>query len=105
MGDDLKRPGTLKQINRDAIKTLVPVWNHSLADDRGEESQPVVYQGVIYLPTHAVTMAIDAKTGKQIWRTKVEYPPRGRASHVAALSTGEQRSSTGRYSAPRLTQM
>jgi alcohol dehydrogenase (cytochrome c) len=74
MGYNLQRFSTLKQIDRDTVKNLVPVWNYSLNDDRSEESQPIVYQGVIYLTTHNATVAVDAKTGKQIWKTKVEYP-------------------------------
>src|SRR6201982_3728617 len=75
MGYNLNRFSTLNQINKDTVKDLVPVWNYSFADDRSEESQPLVYQGVIYVTTHSATIAIDAKTGKQIWKTKVEYPP------------------------------
>ena len=75
MGYNLNRFSTLDQINKDTVKNLVPVWNYSFADDRSEETQPLVYQGVIYVTTHSATMAIDAKTGKQIWKTKVEYPP------------------------------
>jgi len=75
MGYSLQRFSPLTQINKDNAKNLVPVWNYSFADDRSEESQPIVYQGVLYVTTHAATMAVDAKTGKQIWKTKVEYPP------------------------------
>src|SRR5215470_6039208 len=74
MGYNLNRFSTLDQINKDTVKNLVPVWNYSFADDRSQETQPLVYNGVIYVTTHAATMAIDAKTGKQIWKTKVEYP-------------------------------
>ncbi|ERF81941.1 methanol/ethanol family PQQ-dependent dehydrogenase [Bradyrhizobium viridifuturi] len=74
MGYNLQRFSTLNQINKDTVKNLVPVWNYSLNDDRSEESQPLVYQGVLYVTTHNATIAIDAKTGKQIWKTKVEYP-------------------------------
>ncbi|MGY4311038.1 methanol/ethanol family PQQ-dependent dehydrogenase [Bradyrhizobium sp. JR3.5] len=74
MGYNLQRFSTLNQINKDTVKNLVPVWNYSLNDDRSEESQPLVYQGVLYVTTHNATMAIDAKSGKQIWKTKVEYP-------------------------------
>ena len=74
MGYNLQRFSTLNQINKDTIKNLVPVWNYSFNDDRSEESQPLVYQGVIYVTSHNATMAVDAKTGKQIWKTKVEYP-------------------------------
>ena len=75
MGYNLQRFSTLKQINKDTVKHLVPVWNYSFDDNRGEESQPLVYKGVIYVTTNNATMAIDAKTGKQVWKTKLEYPP------------------------------
>ncbi|MGZ3296343.1 MAG: outer membrane protein assembly factor BamB family protein, partial [Xanthobacteraceae bacterium] len=75
MGYNLQRFSPLTQINKDNAKNLVPVWNYSFADDRSEESQPLVYQGILYVTTHAATMAVDAKTGKQVWKTKVEYPP------------------------------
>jgi alcohol dehydrogenase (cytochrome c) len=74
MGYNLQRFSTLNQINKDTVKNLVPVWNYSFNDDRSEESQPLVYQGVIYVTSHNATMAVDAKTGKQIWKSKVEYP-------------------------------
>ncbi|MFK4505816.1 methanol/ethanol family PQQ-dependent dehydrogenase [Bradyrhizobium daqingense] len=74
MGYNLQRFSTLKQINKDTVKNLVPVWNYSFNDDRSEESQPIVYQGVIYVTTHNATMAVDVKTGKQIWKSKIEYP-------------------------------
>src|ERR1700727_3019011 len=75
MGYNLQRFSPLTQINKDTVKNLVPLWNYSLADDRSEESQPIVYQGVIYVTSNSATMAVDVKTGKQIWKTKVEYPP------------------------------
>ncbi|NPU69110.1 PQQ-dependent dehydrogenase, methanol/ethanol family [Bradyrhizobium sp. 83012] len=74
MGYNLQRFSSLTQINKDNAKNLVPVWNYSFADDRSEESQPLVYQGVLYVTTHNATMAVDAKTGKQIWKSKIEYP-------------------------------
>ncbi|WOH79644.1 methanol/ethanol family PQQ-dependent dehydrogenase [Bradyrhizobium sp. BEA-2-5] len=74
MGYNLQRFSTLNQINKDTVKNLVPIWNYSFNDDRSEESQPIVYQGVIYVTSHNATMAVDAKTGKQIWKSKIEYP-------------------------------
>ncbi|MGJ5066462.1 methanol/ethanol family PQQ-dependent dehydrogenase [Bradyrhizobium oligotrophicum] len=74
MGYNLQRFSPLNQINKDNAKNLVPVWNYSFADDRSEESQPLVYQGVLYVTTHNATMAVDAKTGKQIWKSKIDYP-------------------------------
>ena len=75
MGYHLQRFSPIDQINKDNVKDLVPLWNYSYDDNRSEESQPLVYNGVLYVTTNSATMAIDAKTGKQIWKTKVDYPP------------------------------
>jgi alcohol dehydrogenase (cytochrome c) len=75
MGYNLQRFSTLKQINKDTVKRLIPIWNYSFDDNRSEESQPLVYKGVLYVTSNSATMAVDVKTGKQIWKTKVEYPP------------------------------
>ena len=75
MGYNLQRYSPLTQINKETIKRLEPVWNYSYDDSRSEESQPLVYNGVLYVTTNSATMAIDAKTGRQIWKTKVDYPP------------------------------
>jgi alcohol dehydrogenase (cytochrome c) len=75
MGYDLNRFSPLKQIDKENVRRLVPVWNYSFDDNRSEESQPLVYKGVLYVTSNSATMAVDAKTGKQIWKTKVEYPP------------------------------
>src|SRR6185369_8638627 len=68
IGYNLQRFSQLTQISKDNVKNLVPVWNYSFADDRSAQSQPIVYQGVIYITNHNATMAVDAKTGKQIWK-------------------------------------
>jgi alcohol dehydrogenase (cytochrome c) len=75
MGYDLHRFSPITQINKDNVKDLVPVWNYSYDDNHSEETQPLVYNGVLYATTNSATIAIDPKTGKEIWKTKVEYPP------------------------------
>ncbi|HYA71896.1 MAG TPA: methanol/ethanol family PQQ-dependent dehydrogenase [Roseiarcus sp.] len=75
MGYNLQRFSPLKQIDKTTVKRLVPVWNYSLDDNHSEESQPLVYKGVIYVTTNNATIAIDAKSGNQIWKSKIEYPP------------------------------
>jgi alcohol dehydrogenase (cytochrome c) len=75
MGYNLQRFSPLTQIDRDSVKRLVPVWNYSYDDNKSEESQPLVYNGVLYVTTNAATMALDAKTGQQLWKSKIEYPP------------------------------
>jgi alcohol dehydrogenase (cytochrome c) len=75
MGYSAQRYSPLTQINKQNVNRLVPVWSYSLADLQGGESFPVVKDGVIYITTHNSTAAVDALTGKQIWRTLHEYPP------------------------------
>ncbi|MEL6965033.1 MAG: PQQ-binding-like beta-propeller repeat protein, partial [Pseudomonadota bacterium] len=75
MGYGQQRYSSLDQISVDTVSGLVPVWAYSLDDSRGQESFPLVKDGVMYVTTHAATIAVDAATGKQIWKTTVEYPP------------------------------
>ena len=70
-----QRYSALAKINAGNVKHLAPAWNLSYDDNRAEESQPLVYKGVLYVTTNSATIAVDAKTGKQLWKTKVEYPP------------------------------
>ena len=46
-----------------------------MSDNRGAEGFPIIKDGVVYVTTHDSTVAIDALTGKRIWRTAHEYPP------------------------------
>ena len=75
MGYDHKRYSPLRQINTATVKRLVPVWNTTLSNMLGEQAQPLVYEGVMYVTNAAWTFAIDVATGKQIWRTAVDYDP------------------------------
>lgn len=74
MGYGQQRYSQLDQINADNVGQLTPAWVYSLDDSRGQESHPLVKDGVMYVTTHKSTMALDAKTGKQIWKSLVEYP-------------------------------
>src|SRR5579872_1982325 len=69
------RYSTLKQIDKSNVKRLVPVWNLSLDNQWGEQAQPLVYNGVMYVTNAKATVAIDVGTGKQIWRTPVDWLP------------------------------
>jgi len=75
MGQHLQRHSTLAQINKENAKKLVPVWSYSLADRRGQESQPLVIDGVMYVTTHKSTVALNPVTGRQIWKHEIDYPP------------------------------
>ena len=75
MGYSGQRFSPLTQINKENVSRLVPVWAYSLADLQGGEGFPLVKDGVIYVTTHNATVAVDALSGKQIWRVIHDYPP------------------------------
>lgn len=74
MGYSQQRFSPLTQINRDTVKRLVPAWSYSMNNNTGEESQPLVYDGVVYVTSQNKTVAVDALTGKEIWDAPIEYP-------------------------------
>jgi len=75
MGYHLNRYSALNLINKTTVKRLVPVWNLSLDNRWGEQAQPLVYNGVMYVTNARWTVAIDVATGQQIWRTEVDWLP------------------------------
>jgi alcohol dehydrogenase (cytochrome c) len=74
MGYGQQRYSSLLQINRDNVKSLVPVWAYSLADTQGNEGFPLIKDGVMYATSHNATVALDARTGRQLWKIPVDYP-------------------------------
>ncbi len=69
------RYSTLTQINKSNAKRIVPVWSLSLESELGEQAQPMVYDGVMYVANAKFTVAIEAATGKVLWRTPVNFDP------------------------------
>lgn len=70
-----QRYSTLTQINKSNVKKLVPAWSLSLESELGEQAQPMVYNGVMYVANAKFTVAVDAATGKTLWRTPVNFDP------------------------------
>jgi alcohol dehydrogenase (cytochrome c) len=75
MGYHQQRYSPLKEINKQTVKRLVPAWNLSLDNNWGEQAQPIVYNGVMYVTNARATVAIDVATGKQIWKQALDWPP------------------------------
>lgn len=74
MGYNNQRYSALKQINTGNVGKLQPVWAYSLNNPQSQESQPIVYQGVMYVTTHNSTVALNPVTGKQIWKQEFDLP-------------------------------
>ena len=66
MGYGQQRYSALDQINSSNVNMMTPVWAYSLNDGRGQESFPLVHNGVMYVTTHKSTMALDAASGRQV---------------------------------------
>jgi alcohol dehydrogenase (cytochrome c) len=75
MGYHLNRFSPLDQINKQTVRRLVPIWNLSLDNQWGEQGQPLVHDGIMYVTDARASVAIDVGTGRQIWKTPVEWLP------------------------------
>src|SRR5580700_5964144 len=64
------RYSTLKQINDTNAKRLGPVWTYTVGAGGGnQEGTPLVWNNTLYgITTWSVVYALDAKTGKELWR-------------------------------------
>lgn len=77
MGIDAQRYSTLNRINDKNVALLTPAWSFSFGDEkqRGQESQAVVHDGVIYVTgSYSRVFAIDARTGKRLWSYSHRLP-------------------------------
>ncbi len=65
----------LTQINTANVKKLVPKWTFQTGPDQGFQVSPLVVDGVMYI-TSALNnvFALDAETGKMLWRYNYENP-------------------------------
>jgi alcohol dehydrogenase (cytochrome c) len=77
MGRHLQRYSPLETLNKDNVKNLVPAWAFSFGGEkqRGQETQPLVYDGVMYVTgSYSRVYAIDVKTGQEIWQYDARLP-------------------------------
>jgi alcohol dehydrogenase (cytochrome c) len=65
----------LTQINSQNVKDLVPVWSFSTGVNAGHEGTPIVNSGIMYVTaSYNKLYALDAKTGKLLWKYDHEIP-------------------------------
>ena len=70
-----QRYSTLEQINVDTVPRLKPAWYFELDTNRGQEATPIVVDGLMYVSTAwSKVYALDAKTGRQLWRFDPQVP-------------------------------
>ncbi len=65
----------LEQITTKNVGRLVPVWTFSTGVEEGHQSPPIVNNGFMFITTPKnQVIALDARTGEQLWRYKRELP-------------------------------
>ncbi|MDI1296904.1 MAG: PQQ-binding-like beta-propeller repeat protein, partial [bacterium] len=77
MGPQNQRFSPLTALNTQTVSKLVPAFAASLGGEkqRGQESQPLVYDGMIYVTgSYSRIYAFDARTGEQKWRYEARLP-------------------------------
>ncbi|MDO6460367.1 PQQ-dependent methanol/ethanol family dehydrogenase [Granulosicoccaceae sp. 1_MG-2023] len=77
MGLQGQRYSPLDAINPDTVKKMHPVWAFSFGGEkqRGQESQPMVKDGVMYVTaSYSRVFAIDVKTGDELWQYDARLP-------------------------------
>lgn len=77
MGPQAQRFSQLRQIDASNVSKLVPAFSASLGGEkqRGQESQPIVYDGTIYVTgSYSRLFAFDARTGEEKWQYDARLP-------------------------------
>ena len=71
-----QRYSPLRQIDERNVGKLGLAWHYDLNTQRGIEGTPVVVDGVMYVTSAwTITSALDAKTGKELWKYDPKVPP------------------------------
>ncbi|WP_299195409.1 PQQ-dependent methanol/ethanol family dehydrogenase [uncultured Amphritea sp.] len=77
MGPRGQRYSPLDMINTATVKDMRPVWSFSFGGEkqRGQESQPMVKDGVMYVTaSYSRVFAVDTKTGDELWEYNARLP-------------------------------
>jgi len=66
---------TMTQIDKANVPHLAPKWIFAIPDTTRSQTTPVVVGGVMYIAAHNECFALDAGTGRQIWRYQRPHTP------------------------------
>ncbi|TFG93748.1 MAG: PQQ-dependent dehydrogenase, methanol/ethanol family, partial [Myxococcales bacterium] len=65
----------LDQIHEGNVAKLGLAWTYAIGSTRGVEATPIVHDGVMYATgSWSVVFALDARTGRELWRFDPEVP-------------------------------
>lgn len=65
----------LKQITNQNVGKLVPAWSYTTGMTEGHQAPPIVNNGYMYVSTpNNQVIALEAATGKELWRYKKTIP-------------------------------
>src|SRR5690606_626158 len=74
-GVDSSQYSALDQINRSNVTQLEPVWSYETGDN--PLFNPIVVDGVMYVRAQGGLVALDAATGREIWKNDIAPGTRG----------------------------
>lgn len=77
MGLRGQRYSPLDDINTETVQEMRPVWAFSFGGEkqRGQESQPMVKDGVMYVTaSYSRVFAVDTRTGEELWEYNARLP-------------------------------
>ncbi|MBS1788795.1 MAG: PQQ-binding-like beta-propeller repeat protein [Acidobacteria bacterium] len=92
-GETGQRYSPLRQINRANVGRLEIAWQYDGGDGAGDsQTQPVIVDGVLYgVSAKHKIFALDAATGKELWRFDSGLTGRGPNRGVSIWSDGKER--------------
>ena len=87
---DEQRFSPLKEINSDNVGKLGLAWSYATGTLRGLQATPIVLDGVMFTTgVWSVVYALDAKTGRELWKYDPEVPREwGRYACCDAVNRG-----------------
>jgi alcohol dehydrogenase (cytochrome c) len=80
------RYSELRQISKENVARLAPLWTVTISGTTPLEGTPVVVEGMMYVTTANQCYALDAGTGREIWR--FQHPKARSGTALAGVNRG-----------------
>ncbi len=79
------RYSPLKQVTLQNVPNMVPKWTYHVPESGNLRTSPIVYNGVMYVTNSNSVHALDARTGRLIWRYDEAQAKRKGVNRGAAI--------------------